>query len=99
MAIVGSLVIGKRVEIAPRCAFYPYNHGTKLEENIRSQPVHTKGGIRIGDDAWLGYGVTVLDGVSIGKGAVIGAGSVVTKNVPDNAIAHGVPARIVAMRG
>jgi len=45
---------------------------------IRKQPVKTKGGIVIGDDAWLGVGVIVLDGVKIGKGAVIGAGSVVT---------------------
>jgi acetyltransferase-like isoleucine patch superfamily enzyme len=98
MAMVGSLRIGKRVEIAPRCAFYPYNHGIKSGESIRSQPLFTKGGITIGDDAWLGYGVTVLDGVHIGNGTVVGAGSVVTKSLPDNAIAFGVPAEVVRIR-
>jgi acetyltransferase-like isoleucine patch superfamily enzyme len=98
MAMIGSLRIGKRVEIAPRCAFYPYNHGFKPEERIRSQSVFTKGGITIGDDAWLGYGVTVLDGVHIGNGAVVGAGSVVTKSLPDYAIAFGVPAQVVRKR-
>ncbi len=62
------------------------------------QPLQTKGGIFIHDEAWLGYGVIVLSGVQIGKGAVIGAGSVVTRDVPDNAIAVGVPARVVRMR-
>ena len=52
----------------------------------------------IDDDAWLGYGVIVLDGVKIGKGAVIGAGSVVTRDVPDETIAVGVPARVVKRR-
>jgi acetyltransferase-like isoleucine patch superfamily enzyme len=46
----------------------------------------------------LGYGVTVLDGVHIGNGAVVGAGSVVTKSLPDYAIAFGVPAQVVRKR-
>ena len=56
------------------------------------------GDIVVGDDAWLGYGVIVLDGVHIGKGAVVGAGSVVTNNIPDGGIAVGMPARVVKMR-
>lgn len=98
MAYTGSLHIGQRVEIAPNCSFYPYNHSTAPEEPIRDQPCTTKGGIIIEDDAWLGVGGTVLDGVRIGKGEVIGAGSVVTKDVVDNAIAFGVPARVMKMR-
>lgn len=74
------------------CAFYPYNHGFAPGERIRNQPAKTKGGIIVGDDSWLGAGVIVLCGVEIGKGAVIGAGSVVTKDVPKNGIAYGVPA-------
>ncbi|MDQ3796893.1 MAG: acyltransferase, partial [Pseudomonadota bacterium] len=65
---------------------------------MRRQPLHTKGGIVIGDDVWLGVGVIVLDGVHIGNGAVIGAGAVVTRNVPDNAIAVGIPARVIGTR-
>ena len=56
------------------------------------------GDIVIDDDALLGVAVIVLDKVRIGKGAVIGAGSVVTRDVPDGAIATGVPARVVKMR-
>lgn len=90
--------IGCEVEIAPYCAFYPYNHGVSLGEGIRKQPLQTKGGIIIDDDAWLSVGVIVLDGVRIGKAAVVGAGSVVTRDIPDGAIAVGVPARVVKMR-
>ena len=90
--------IGCGVQIAPNCAFYPYDHGILAGELIKKQPLQTKGGITIDDDAWLGFGVIVLDGVHIGKGAVIGAGAVVTQDIPDGAIAVGVPARVVNMR-
>jgi acetyltransferase-like isoleucine patch superfamily enzyme len=90
--------IGRDVQIAPYCAFYPYDHGFAPGEFIRKQPLQTKGGIVIEDDAWLGVGVIVLDGVRIGKGAVIGAGAVVALDIPDGAIAVGVPARVVKMR-
>jgi len=97
-AYKGSIQIGRDVQIAPNCAFYPYDHGILPEVLIRNQPLQTRGGIFIDDDAWLGVSVIVLDGVRIGKGAVIGAGSVVTRDVPDNAIAVGVPASVVKMR-
>jgi len=90
--------IGSDVQIAPYCAFYPYDHSFAPGELIRNQPLTTKGGILIEDDVWLGVGVIVLDGVRIGTGAVIGAGSVVTHDIPDGAIATGVPARVVKMR-
>ena len=98
-AYKGSIQIGRDVLIAPNCAFYPYDHTVASGEHIRNQPLQTKGGIFIDDDAWLGVGVIVLDGVRIGKGAVIGAGSVVTRDIPDNGIAVGVPARVGRMRG
>jgi acetyltransferase-like isoleucine patch superfamily enzyme len=90
--------IGKGVQIAPNCAFYPYNHSMSPKEPISKQPLESKGGIHISEDAWIGVGVIVLDGVRIGKGAVIGAGAVVTRNVPDGAIVAGVPAKIIRMR-
>jgi len=98
-AYLAPINIGCNVLIAPNCAFYPYDHGVEPGVLMKKQPLQTKGGIFIDDDAWLGVGVIVLDGVRIGKGAVIGAGSVVTRDVPDNAIAVGVPARVVKMRG
>ena len=93
-----AIEIGCEVQIAPRCAFYPYDHGLSLEEPIFKQALTTKGKITIEDDAWLGFGVIVLSGVRIGKGAVVGAGSVVSSSIPDGAIAVGVPARVVKFR-
>jgi acetyltransferase-like isoleucine patch superfamily enzyme len=90
--------IGRGVEIAARCALYPYDHGLDAGQPVAVQPLTSKGAIVIGDEAWLGYGVIVLSGVRIGKGAVIGAGSVVTADVPDGAIAAGVPAKVMKMR-
>lgn len=58
----------------------------------------TKGDISIGNDVWLGYGSTVLSGVTIGDGAVVGACSVVTKDVPPYAIVIGAPAKVVKYR-
>lgn len=65
---------------------------------VMDQPAYTKGPIRIGSKSWLGTCVVVLDGVSIGTGSVIGAGSVVTKDLPDYSVAVGVPARVVKNR-
>ncbi len=90
--------IGCNVQIATNCAFYPYDHGMMPGKLIHLQPLETKGGITVDDGAWLGCGVTVLNGVRIGKGAVIGAGSVVNQDIPDGAIAVGIPARVVKMR-
>jgi acetyltransferase-like isoleucine patch superfamily enzyme len=92
------IYIGCRVEIAPYCAFYPYDHGMSPGKSIREQPLQSKGGISIGDEAWLGVGVIVLDGARIGEGAVVGAGAVVINEIPAGSIAVGVPARVVKHR-
>ena len=97
-AYKASILIGSNVLIAGQCAFYSYDHGLAPNEPIPSQPLASKGDIIIDDGAWLGYGVFVSSGVRIGKGAVVGARSVVTKSVPDGAIVAGVPARVVKMR-
>ena len=93
-----SIRIGRGVSIAPNCAFYPYNHGMAPDLPIRRQPLRSRGDIIIEDEVWLGYGVIVLDGVRIGSGAVVGAGSVVVHDVPPGAIAQGVPARVIMFR-
>lgn len=98
MAYKGPIKIGDHVAIAPACALYSYNHGMQAGELIKKLPLETRGGITIGNGAWLGYGVVVLDGVNIGEGAVVGAGSVVTDDVPANAIVVGNPARVVSTR-
>ena len=97
-AYKSSIIIGRGVEIAPNCAFYSYNHGIEANIPVRDQPLISNGDIVVGDDAWLGYGVVVLDGVEIGENAIIGAGSVVTKNIPPNSIAVGNPAKFVKFR-
>lgn len=98
IAWLGSIRIGREVQIAPACAFYPYEHGIAAGQPIHGQPLHSSGDIIIEDDAWLGYGVIVLDGVTIGAGAVVGAGSVVTHSVPAGAIVAGVPAKPLSQR-
>ncbi len=95
---VERIEIGSGVMIAPACALYSYNHGIASNKKIRNQPLQSKGPIIIGDEAWLGVNVTVLNGVNIGKGAVIGAGSVVAHDIPDGAVAVGNPARVVKNR-
>ena len=98
MGYKGKIHIGNNVQIGPNCAFYSYNHGFASDQPIKDQQIYTKGGIFIGDNAWLGFGVIVLDGVRVGDGAVIGAGSVVRDNIPAGAIAVGVPASVIKMR-
>ena len=97
-AYLGHISIGSHVQIAPNCAFYPYSHGFESNKAIKKQPLQTKGGIKIDDDAWLGVGVIVLDNVHIGKGAVIGGGAVVTRDIQDGGIAVGNPARLLKNR-
>ena len=97
-AYVAPIQIGRGVQLAPNCALYSYDHGFAPGESIREQPLQTRGGITIDDDVWLGVGVIVLSGVHIGKGSVIGAGSIVTHDIPDEAIAVGSPARVIKMR-
>ena len=73
------------------------NHGLKRGEPMRYQP-HTCEPILVGRDVWIGRGSCILPGVTIGEGAVIGANSVVTRDVPDFAIAAGVPAKVIKIR-
>jgi acetyltransferase-like isoleucine patch superfamily enzyme len=97
-AYVGAIEIGSGVQIAPNCGFYPYNHGMEWGRPIKGQPLISNGPIVVEDDAWLGFGVVVLENVRIGEGAVVGAGSVVARSVPPGAVAVGQPARVVRMR-
>lgn len=91
--------IGEAVGIAAGCYI---STGSYLFDDVNKAVIdhkaYTKGPVRIGDQAWLGTRVTVLDGVSIGRGALLGAGALVVKNVPENSIAFGVPARVIRQR-
>jgi acetyltransferase-like isoleucine patch superfamily enzyme len=95
---VEPITIGTGVMIAPACALFSYNHGIAPAKPIRNQPLESKGPIIIGNEAWLGTHVKILHGVTIGDGATIGAGSVVLDDIPDNAMAAGVPAKVIGFR-
>jgi acetyltransferase-like isoleucine patch superfamily enzyme len=96
-AVRGRITIGDGVRIGAHTSLLAFNHGTAQGKPIFQQP-HTSLGITIGDDVWIGSNVTVLDGVTIGPHSIIGAGAVVTKDVPANTIAAGNPARVLRSR-
>ena len=82
----GKITIGKNVMFGPKCSLFAENHVfSDTESSIKSQGVAQRG-ITIEDDCWIGSNVTILDGVTIGKGSVIGAGTLVTKDVPAGSI-------------
>ncbi len=94
----GGLEIGNNVRIAAQTVIIPMNHNfDNLEIPISEQGITAKG-IKIEDDVWIGANVKILDGVIIARGSVIGAGSVVTDNIPAYSIAVGVPAKIIKNR-
>jgi acetyltransferase-like isoleucine patch superfamily enzyme len=94
----GGLRIGNGVRIAAHVVIIPANHVPATEE----LPLHASGvvsrGIQIDDDVWIGAGARILDGVHIGKRAIVGAGSVVTRAVPAGATVAGVPARVICQQ-
>jgi acetyltransferase-like isoleucine patch superfamily enzyme len=98
-AFKANINIGKGTGIGHQTVFFTYHRGLAPGQPIRKQPLESSGDIIIEEEAWVGANCTILDGVRIGKGAVVGAGSVVTKNIPDGAIAVGNPARVIKMRG
>ncbi|OPZ22521.1 MAG: putative acetyltransferase [Firmicutes bacterium ADurb.BinA205] len=82
----GKIVIGKNVMFGPKCSLFAENHNfSDGNKSIKSQGVNQKG-IVVEDDCWIGSNVVILDGVHIGKGCVIAAGSLITKDVPANSV-------------
>lgn len=97
-AFLEKIIIGNDVMIAPYVSIIGRNHTfDDVTTSIQSQGYKDEK-IIIEDDVWIGTKVTVLAGVTIGKGSVIGAGAVVTKDVPRYAVVGGVPAKIIKMR-
>lgn len=92
--------LGNAVLIAPGVMLVPSNHAfARLDVPILHQGfMPSKGGINIEDDVWIGANSVVLDGVTIGRGAIIGAGSVVNRSVPANEIWVGTPAVFLRRR-
>lgn len=94
----GGLVFEDDANIGPRTMIHTANHITSdpnrpiVEQGWESRPV------RIGKDAWIGMSCVILPGVTIGEGAIVGAGSVVAKDVPAYAVAVGNPAKVIKFR-
>lgn len=94
------IAVGEHTFLAGQCYLVAGgNHSfDRLDIPIMFQPSLRKGGILIKDDCWLGASVVVLDGVTLERGCVIGAGAVITKSFPAYSVAAGVPARMVRSR-
>ena len=95
----GPLEIGKDVMMGPDVIIYTSNHETsRCDIPMRGQGATAKQKVIIGDDVWIGARVIILPGVTIGKGVILAAGAVVTKDIPEYAVAGGVPARVIKYR-
>lgn len=95
----GRITIGKNVMFGPKCSLFAENHVfSDTQTSIKSQGVKQKG-ITVEDDCWIGSNVTILDGVTIGKGSVIGAGTLVTKDVPAGSVVVDKRVRTIKERG
>jgi acetyltransferase-like isoleucine patch superfamily enzyme len=90
--------IGRDTLLAAYCYLIGGDHDVSDGSRPVNEQVRRSAGISVGAGAWLGAGAKVLDGVSVGDGAIVGAGAVVRHDVPDGAVAAGVPARVVRQR-
>ena len=87
------VTFGDHVMVGPNCGFYTACH--PIDPQQRREGVEFARPITVGNDVWFGGGCTVLPGVTIGDGCVIGAGSVVTRDIPANTVAAGNPCRVL----
>jgi len=102
VGVIGELVIGDKCLIGSGVLITDHSHGILsspvARAALKDAPLTTKGSVHIADEVWIGEHACILGGVSVGKGAVIGANAVVTRNVPTGAVVGGVPARIIGQR-
>jgi len=94
----GRVTIGRHCLITRRAAILTGGHGfARRDRLIQEQPFQCAD-VRVGDDCWIGFGAILLPGVTVGEGAVVAAGSVVTRDVPPYTIVAGAPARPIGER-
>src|SRR5689334_3218775 len=90
--------IGRECIVADRVMLIDFDHGVVEEDRpIRLQGIY-KRDVKVGHNCWIGYGACILRGATVGDNAIIGTSSVITKDVPDNAVVAGAPARVLRMR-
>jgi acetyltransferase-like isoleucine patch superfamily enzyme len=94
----GRVIIGNNVSFGPQVLVWSVNHSFDTPERLPYDDVHILKEVNIEDNVWIGARSTIIPGVRIGEGAVVGMGSVVTKDVPPCAIVGGNPARIIKYR-
>jgi acetyltransferase-like isoleucine patch superfamily enzyme len=93
-----SITLGRECIVADRSMFIDFDHAVMLIESpIRQQGLYSKP-VRIGHNVWVGYGAAFLRGTTTGNNAIVGTYAVVTKDVPDNAVVAGSPARLIRLR-
>lgn len=90
----GDINFGKHVKLGPRVQIYTVNHPVDPKERLE-RGIAIVSPVTIGDNVWIGGGSIINPGVTIGANTVIGAGSVVTKSLPSNVLAAGIPAKII----
>ena len=99
IAAINKIIIGNNVLIASKVYISDHSHGETTKDNLLLPPgqrkLYSKGPVVIEDNVWLGEGVVVLAGVTIGENSIVGANAVVTKSLPKNCVAVGNPARII----
>ena len=90
--------IGRECIVADRVMLIDFDHGVvEVERPIRLQGIY-KRDVRVGHNCWVGYGACILRGVTIGDNAIVGTNTVVTRDLPANAVAAGAPARVLRTR-
>lgn len=94
----GKIEIGNDCLFADGVQLYDHDHSNSDLSRPINQQGYVKAPIKIGNNVWLGARVIVLKGVAIGDGTIVGAGSVVTKDLPSNSICGGIPAKVIKSR-
>jgi acetyltransferase-like isoleucine patch superfamily enzyme len=92
-----SVVLGSHVLVAPGVFITDHTHNARAGQLIDAQGVVDRP-VVIDEDVWLGVGSVVLPGVHIGRGSIVGAGAVVTRDIPAGSVVAGVPARVLRLR-
>lgn len=98
IAAINGITIERGVLLGSKILITDHFHGNNSWDDLKVSPLHrklySKGKIVIGENVWIGENAAIMPGVKIGKNAIIGANTVVTKDIPENAVAVGAPARV-----
>jgi acetyltransferase-like isoleucine patch superfamily enzyme len=98
MSVFQHVSIGRECIIADRVMLIDFDHGVvEVDRPIREQGIY-KRDVRVGHNVWIGYGVAILRGVTVGDNSIVGTSTIVSHDVPANAVVAGVPVRVLRMR-